>query len=680
MKYLFFIIISNVLCLSNELPDLKLKLENATVKTRNNQLVVSTGRVERIFDITKAGLVTSSYIYLQSGENFVGRNSALLSDWKYPSLSERAYLEDISAKVSDDNGFTSQHIEVTANFIYPFDKLNIRYVIWIYPDAPGIRTQLFMKTLKGVELKKDDQENITEQLVVDENLKKVMFWGYADGTQYINQDSTPIMKTELRERAINTNDWASGICLSDHKRGMILIKESTKCFNRGIVANNGRFLVDEKKVMNTGSGYSIEELDDKEYKSSWASWTILFSGNKDNMQLALKQFDRIRYPVDKKRDMYMIANTWGSASNRKGSKLAAREENVFREIESQADLGIDVQQIDDGWQGCNTASNNWRPVDSLSLNAAGKCDSLMAETTAMYPSSDWENVKNHALHNNVRLGLWVHGEKVTYDDLVWNYEQGEFMAIKYDFFSMKTKAEADIHFSKVRDFICHTKHHVRVNWDVTGRWRVGYYLGRDLGAIYLENRKPVGRAATIYRPYLVLRDTWHLANYVNLNKFQVTVTNIDLVDKQLSDAHKYSNRYSFAISMMAVPVFFQETQLYSKEAREELKPLIALYKQHQEKIFDSFIFPLGDQPDNASWTGFQAYNPNSKGGYLTIFRELNNMEKKHTFKLLFLKNKSIKLINLLTNEISELEVNSEGELTFQIDKSADFRFFKYECI
>jgi hypothetical protein len=618
-------------------------------------------------------------MYLQSGQNFVGRNSGLLSDWKYPCLSERAYLKNISAKVSDDNGFTSQHIEVTANFIYPFDKLNIQYIIWIYPDAPGIRTQLFMKTLEGAELKKDDRENITEQLAVDENLKKVMFWGYADGTQYINQDSTPIMKTELRERAVDANDWASGICLSDHKQGMILIKESTKCFNRGIVANNGRFLVDEKKVINTGSGYSIEELEDKEYKSSWASWTILFSGNNDDMQLALKQFDRIRYPVDKKRDMYIIANTWGSASKKKDSKLAAREENVFREIESQADLGIDVQQIDDGWQGGNTASNNWRPVDSLSLNAAGKCDSLMVETIAMYPSG-WENVKNQALHNNVRLGLWVHGDKVTYNDLVWNYEQGGFIAIKYDFFNMKTKTEADIHLIKVRDFICHTKHHVRVNWDVTGRWRIGYYLGRDLGAVYLENRKPVGRTATIYRPYLVLRDSWHLAHYVNLNKFQVTVTNIDLVDKQLSDAHKYSNRYSFAISMMAVPVFFQETQLYSKEAREELKPLITLYKQHREKIFDSFIFPIGDQPDNASWTGFQAYNPNSKGGYLTIFREFNNTEKKHTFKLLFIKSRSIKLINLLTNEISELGVSSEGELTFQIDISADFRFFRYECI
>jgi hypothetical protein len=655
-------------------------LGKAEVHYSSEQIVVSTGRVERTFKITPAGMVTTSYIDLASKKDFIVPDSELKSDWNFPALTGEAVPENITARISEDDGFTGSHIEVAADFVYPDDNLNLRYVIWVYPDAPGIRTQLLMKTTGECEMKEDDRENTTEQLAIDDKLNKIMFWGYADGTQSLNQDSTPIMKRETLQRSPVKNDWASGICLFGPDHGFIMIKESTKCFNSRIVANNGRFLADEKKVVNTGSGYSLVELNEKEFKSSWASWTMLYTGGEDDMQLTVKKFDRLRYPVDKNRDMYMIANTWGSATTKRGAKLAAREENVLREIDSQADLGIDVQQIDDGWQGCNTGSNSWRPVDSLSLNAEGNCDTLRKEVTDMYPSGGWGKVKTHARGKYVRLGLWVHGGKVTYDDLVWNYEQGGFMAIKYDFFSMKTKAEAEVHFQKVRDFISYTKQQVRVNWDVTGSRRVGYYFGRDLGAIYLANRKAVWPTVTIYRPHLILRDAWHLANYVNLNKFQVTVTNIDLVDKQLSDAYQYSHSYSFAISMMAVPVFFQETQLYSAQAREELKPLIAIYRQHRENIFDSYIFPVGEQPDNASYTGFQAYHPESKSGYLTIFRELKNSEKEQTLKLRFLKNKTIRLTNLLTDEVLELEVSNSGEVVFQIDKPADFRFFRYECI
>ena len=189
-----------------------------------------------------------------------------------------------------------------------------------------------------------------------------------------------------------------------------------KCFNKGVIANNGKFLADENKISNTGSGYTLDNLDDKEYNSGWATWTILYSGNDDDMQLMLKQFDRIRYTVDKKRDMYMIANTWGGSATNFEAKLAAREENVLREIESQADLGIDIQQIDDGWQGCDTYSDSWRPVDSLNLNNENECDST--KRLPMYPSGGWEKVKTRASNKSIRLGLWVNGGKISYDDLV----------------------------------------------------------------------------------------------------------------------------------------------------------------------------------------------------------------------------------------------------------------------
>lgn len=102
----------------------------------------------------------------------------------------------------------------------------------------------------------------------------------------------------------------------------------------------------------TGLGIDHEQIT-KNYRPLWGYWTIGFQGDTTELQKALKRFDRIRYPIDPKRDIYIMANNWGSGSSGEQSKFASREENILKEIESQKDLGIDLQQVDDGWQGLN---------------------------------------------------------------------------------------------------------------------------------------------------------------------------------------------------------------------------------------------------------------------------------------------------------------------------------------
>ena len=40
---------------------------------------------------------------------------------------------------SDDERFTSEHLEVVATIDYPEAHLQIRHVVWVYPDSPGTR-------------------------------------------------------------------------------------------------------------------------------------------------------------------------------------------------------------------------------------------------------------------------------------------------------------------------------------------------------------------------------------------------------------------------------------------------------------------------------------------------------------------------------------------------------------
>jgi len=361
-----------------------------------------------------------------------------------------------------------------------------------------------------------------------------------------------------------------------------------------------------------------------------------------------------------------MANTWGSTSNSVDAINAAGEKNVLEEIKSQADLGIDVQQIDDGWQNpppivC-VETKTWRPD----------------KHEKRYPEG-WKNVRKAAESKKIKLGLWAM-DKISLEDLIWNYNQAGFEYYKLDYIDIKNYSQLKILMEKVRSFIEFANHKVRVNWDVTENPpRVGYFFAREFGNIYLENRKP-NNEPVIYKPYLVLRDAWHVSKYLNLNKFQVTVQNIDRINPQKSDAHLYNHQYCVAVALMGSPIFFQETHYYTKQARREIKKLLALYKEHREEMYKCFVFPIGEEPDNKSWPGFQFYNSDKKSGYITIFRELNNKENKKNVRLKFAAGKKIRLINLQTGKIFNAKVSKEGNITFKIDKPADFRFYKYEFL
>lgn len=104
-----------------------------------------------------------------------------------------------------------------------------------------------------------------------------------------------------------------------------------------------------------------------EFKRCWPTWIILYSGGQDEMELAFKQFDRTRYPVNLKTDMHILIDTWGSDfQNGEYNKYYGRENSEFqvveKEIKSASDLGIDIVRIDDGWQeGETLTKNTWHP-------------------------------------------------------------------------------------------------------------------------------------------------------------------------------------------------------------------------------------------------------------------------------------------------------------------------------
>jgi hypothetical protein len=232
---------------------------------------------------------------------------------------------------------------------------------------------------------------------------------------------------------------------------------------------------------------------------------------------------------------------------------------------------------------------------------------------------------------------------------------------------------------KIRGLVEHSGQTVRVNWDVTENApRVGYYFAREFGSVYLENRKQESPPQAVYVPYLVLRDAWQVAKYVNLNRFQISIQNIDVVNREKSNAYRYDHPYAVAISLMGTPIFFEEVSLYSSEARERIRPLVALYKKHRSGIYEGYTFPIGHQPSDASWTGFQNHNPARMSGYVLLFKELKATGGAQDIPLKFLAGNRIRLANLLNGTERVLKVPADGSVRFELVSAPDFGFYYYE--
>jgi hypothetical protein len=647
--------------------EINISLGKANVMTSGECIEVNTGLVKRVWRKAAIGLQTISIKEVKTGKEWVNAKP-VSCDWEYLNLvsaQSMAKLVLLNAVISNDSAFTSKHIEFTAEYYYPVIEVFIKFQVRVYPGSSGIFTQLSFKgdISKHGAYAGNGATGRVEFLPVNAKNYKRTYFGYYNDTQHRNTDSTPIIREEKRTGSLKTEeqvDWSSGMILEKDNYGLIVVKESHKCVNQP-GHDTGSFLCSEAGISNTGTSLLPGEILSDRYRKAWASWVILYHGDEDNKELALKSFERFRFPVNLSTDVYMIANTWGSDRGRN----AATEENVLKEMAIQKSLGIDVQQIDDGYQmlygtrGFDPGLHGWYPVREKFRNG-------------------FLPISQKAQQYGMRLGLWFASMKVSLEEMKRNYDTAGFSYYKLDFALLNNHDKLEMMQQKIRAFELYSGHRAKVNWDVTENSpRFGYFWAKEYGCVFLENRKPLSPKNVIYTPYLVLRDLWQLAKYCNLNKFQGVIQNVDRVDTSLSDAYLYNHQYCVGIPLMSTPLFFQETQFYSDTARQQVKAVIDAYKGVRHEMYKCIVYPIGSIPDNKSWSGFQAHHSSDKTGFLTIFRELNNLNPEREIQLRFLKEKEIRFMDMLTKKEILVCSDKEGFVKLLIDQPAAFKFFQY---
>ncbi len=366
---------------------------------------------------------------------------------------------------------------------------------------------------------------------------------------------------------------------------------------------------------------------------------------------ALQDFQRQIRNYRPGKDGILLSNTWGDGN--RDSRITRKF--VEGEIEAGAALGVDVIQVDDGWQ--KGKSQNSARLDKGKKGIwAGfweNADEFWSTDLERFPGGIAALVAG-AKEKGMRFGLWY---ALDSSSNFANWEKDVDMVVglhkKYDVDYFKFDAivlgsvESEKRLQKLLlGVIEKSGGKISVDLDVTAGKRPGYFGALRSGQIFVENRY-VSRGS--YYPYRTLRNFWLLSQYMDPARLRMEFNNNTLnkgrYEKimaggryrrtygkaKLAPAY-YESDYLFAGVMFGTPLAWLETSQLPEDYRKRITPLIKKWREHRVAIHQGNIIPIGAQPNGKSWTGFVSVSKDRKTGYALLFREVNP-KGEHRFEL-----------------------------------------------
>ncbi len=330
------------------------------------------------------------------------------------------------------------------------------------------------------------------------------------------------------------------------------------------------------------------------------------------------------------RDGQFLSNTWGDRS--RDSRIC--EAFLLREVEAGAALGVDVVEIDDGWE-------KGRSLNSADVAAGGRkgvwngywaFDEQFWDPDPVRFPRGLGPVVAAARARGMRLGLWYgpdsSGEAENWrrdaDRLLELHRESGVDFVKVD--SLKTRGALSLRrqrmlFDRVLE---ESDGRVVIDLDVTAEIRPGYFGLPHVGTVFVENRYTDHHT---YWPHLTLRNLWSLAHAVDPVRLRTEVLNPLRNRRRYEGDPLAPDRYRadtlFAIAMAGSPLGWFEISNLAPETVSAMAPLVAVWKRERARFHGGDILPVGDAPDGVAWTGFVSVDADGAGGYALLFREGN---------------------------------------------------------
>lgn len=334
--------------------------------------------------------------------------------------------------------------------------------------------------------------------------------------------------------------------------------------------------------------------------------------------------------ANRRPNLITMSNTWGDMNGR--DRVCA--DFIKKEVDNAVEMGVDIVQIDDGWQ-------EGRTLYELEKDEKGRAIWLPKSwivNKERFPKGI-EEVTAYAKERGVKVGMWflpysTDNPQYTEDDkkLLWTaYHEWGVRFFKLDLYLVLCDEDKARMLELLR-YIYSFGDDVSVQMDVTRNARLNSLCGREYGTIFVENRyaKSTAKFPRSYFPHRVLRNLWMISKFIPANRFQFELVNPDLSPEGYRQEdpfvpHKHSMDYLFAVTMLSNPLVWMEMQFLPEQRKQELAPLLAVWKQHRKNFCDADVVPIGEKPSGRSFTGFAVEN-NGDVEYLLLFREVTDRE------------------------------------------------------
>ncbi|MBU4199933.1 MAG: alpha-galactosidase [Verrucomicrobia bacterium] len=373
-----------------------------------------------------------------------------------------------------------------------------------------------------------------------------------------------------------------------------------------------------------------------------------------------------------------LTNTWGDRSQ--DSRI--RADFIEAEIDAAHQLGVDVVQIDDGWQRGVTANS------AEARQRGGVWEGFWnADPNFWTPHPErfrlgLQPIADRARAKGMNIGLWFAPDS-------WNefsnWRQDAdlildiFTTVGVEHFKVDgVKATTELAFQNLRRFfkaaLDGSQGKVVFDLDITAGIRPGYFGAMEVGPLFVENRYTDWHK---YWPHQTLRNLWKLSRWVDPRRLRMeflnNTRNVELyANDPLAPSH-YTSATLFATVMFSNPLGWFEVSNLPRFYLESVSELVQTWKTHRENLFGGSIIPIGEEPDGFSYTGFMSLSETHDDGYILIFRELHPKDQI-----------SFELPNVGLEEckwellVSEGTVESRGDmLLVNIPKRLGFLFARF---
>ena len=338
---------------------------------------------------------------------------------------------------------------------------------------------------------------------------------------------------------------------------------------------------------------------------------------------------------DPRHSLFMMSNTWGDRSQ----DSAVCEEFLLAELEEAHRLGIQILQIDAGWQKGVTA-NSKQHTGGVWEGYYQFDPDFWQVNPGRFPRG-LEPVVERARDYGVEMGLWFSPDSsrefanVERDiETLWGlFQRYGIRYFKLDGVKIRSKL-CEMRFIQLLDTLSRRSGgEIRFNLDVTAEDRFGYLYQPQYGTLFVENRyTDFGN----YYPHNTFRNLWSLASVLPARRLQMELLNPrrnpERYEGMPFPPAAYDMDYLFATVMPANPLFWMELSHLAPEDAAALQPLTALYHTWAPELFDARVIPIGDCPDGMQFSGYCCLSPDKRQGHLLLFRE-ETEPAEHSFRL-----------------------------------------------